>query len=759
MGVSHKTVRQLVTQKKKTIRDRQFFTSQLFAGHLADMAAAQTRRYGYNRRVKVLVVWETKNPERASTENEFIWINAGHPTITKHRAREDRYNLVCGLFSHELGHILYTDFLAGQTFVTRLEASQWYPEKPLLRNITEQRHEADIWADLATDPKRMQAFCKVAFRLLNIIEDGYVESKMLNRYPGVLGTCLAFMREVSFDDSPTLTQRIENEDSGESHIWLTLAGLILSYVKWGELKYGDEPLSDERIQTVFSLIGDLDNALANPNAKERICVVCTILVRCWPHVKDYLDFCAEREASGGAGSSSAVDIAEWLMGGLAGASKSASGSTMPVGEKAGSASPASAGSKRAATAAMAKKTDEDESDEEDTSDAPESGDAASESGEEDDETPGDAEAGTPDFSGPPGQDNDSSSEAQDVTAEEGGRIPLHHTDRVSAPSGGTVEQDGDYAGTGYAGAATDIERILGQIAEDAVYTTLEDQRTREINELAQSISYGDAHDGVNFVVHRISSVPQELKDAYNLVAPPLLQISKAMQRSVTQQLKDRRSGGKQTGLLMGRRLDIHALPRNDGHIFYKNRLPVQVPQMALAFLGDESGSMGSKDRVTYVRASAIILEDFCRCLGIPIIIYGHTEDYNVDLYSYAEFDAIDPNDRYRLMDISSRCCNRDGAALRFVAERLCQRPEEVKILFYVSDGQPAASGYSGTAAEADLQGILREYQRKGITFVTASIGDDRENLRRIYGNSCMDITDLTRLPIQLTQVVKQHIRT
>ena len=111
-----------------------------------------------------------------------------------------------------------------------------------------------------------------------------------------------------------------------------------------------------------------------------------------------------------------------------------------------------------------------------------------------------------------------------------------------------------------------------------------------------------------------------------------------------------------------------------------------------------------------------------------------------------------------MIDIAARGSNRDGAALRFVAEQLSKRPEEVKILILVSDGQPADSGYYGSAAEEDLRGIKQEYRRKGILFVAAAIGEDKQNIERIYGDSFMDITDLSQLPTKLTAVVKRHIR-
>lgn len=225
-------------------------------------------------------------------------------------------------------------------------------------------------------------------------------------------------------------------------------------------------------------------------------------------------------------------------------------------------------------------------------------------------------------------------------------------------------------------------------------------------------------------------------------------------------MKDQQRGGKQTGLVMGRRLDAHALCRNDGKVFYKNNLPNEIPKIAVGLLLDESGSMSCGDRATYARAAAIILYDFCQSLRIPVMVYGHSTGWSngVDLYSYAEFDSIDRDDKYRLMDIAARNSNRDGAALRYIAEQLSKRSEEVRILILVSDGQPADSGYSGTAAEEDLRGIKQEYKRKGILFVAAAIGDDKQNIERIYGDSFLDITDLNQLPVKLTAVIKRFLR-
>ncbi len=759
--VNHKQIKKLITQKKKTIRDRQLFTSPAMAAHFGDMAAAQTRRYHFTRRICVKIVWEPKKPEFiAATNDDIIFINAGHSLVTSSRDRIVRYNRILGMFTHELGHVLFTDFLMPQTYHQRMLAGRWYPEKPLLRTTDERRHEADLWDYFNQDESKKKALLKMAMNLSNIIEDGYIESKMLDRYPGKLGMGLKVFRDHRREEAPTLTQCIEKEEDG-GHIWITIMQLILSYSLWGEMKYGDEPLTDERVQVVFSLLPVLDRALLDSNPRERWNAVNAILIRCWPYIKDFLERAeemAKEAAEAGEEASSEGKVSE-LMSKLAGTSQEGTGSSTPIPEGTSGSHKLSSSEKRAETAKLAAAAGHaPESESEDEEAAGTSGEAGEEPQSED-EGAGEAAAAESgedpaDFSG-----GSSSDEAQKVSSSEGGRIPFTNTTTLSAPVGGSVHQDDAYEGLTYEDAASDIERVIDQMAEKAAHTELETKRTAELNTLANEISYGDIHEGVEKRVRRIASVDERLKEQYQMAAPPLLKISKKLQKSILQQLQEKRRGGKLTNLYSGRKLHVHALPRNDGRAFYNKKLPQDTPELAIALLLDESGSMSWGDRATYARATAIILYDFCRSLGIPITVYGHsTGSRSVDLYSYAEFESIDPDDKYRMMDISARNNNRDGAALRYVMEQLAKRPEDVRLLIIVSDGQPADSGYGGSAAEADLRGVKKDCERKNVLLVAAAIGDDKPSIERIYGDSFMDITNLEQLPQKLTQVVKRHIR-
>ena len=358
--VNHKLVKQRLNEKRSKITDRQFFTSRLFAGHLEDLAAAQTRRYHYNRRVRVNIYWNSKDSFFAATDNMSVKINAGHPFITKTKGRENRYQIILGVFAHELGHILYTDFLAGQTHHNYLGAHKWYPYPPVLATSADARRENAFWEYVKEDPKNLEMAQYIAGYISNVIDDGYVENRMLANFPGKLGYGLEELRQVHFEDIPTVTQLIEKEDTEGRHIFESIAQIMLSYAKYGEIKYGEELLSEERIQVVFSLINDIDTALMSRSGKERLVVINTIIVRCWDYLEDFCEECKKRqeEAEAAGGTSSIAQTLSEVLQSVAGGSAVGTGSSSPVPEGSGE-------SDTSATAKAREKTHEDAEESED----------------------------------------------------------------------------------------------------------------------------------------------------------------------------------------------------------------------------------------------------------------------------------------------------------------------------------------------------------------------------------------------------------
>jgi len=131
----------------------------------------------------------------------------------------------------------------------------------------------------------------------------------------------------------------------------------------------------------------------------------------------------------------------------------------------------------------------------------------------------------------------------------------------------------------------------------------------------------------------------------------------------------------------------------------------------------------------------------------------------MSLYSYVDFASKEPDEQYSLMNIQGRSNNRDGMALRIIADRLLQAPQQTKLFISISDGQPKAiPDYTGDLAAADMQKTLQEYRRKGIFFLAAAIGQDKEVIAKIYGKeNTLDITDLKLLPARLVQIIAQYL--
>ncbi len=166
--------------------------------------------------------------------------------------------------------------------------------------------------------------------ILNVLEDGYIEQRMILEYPGVLGSCLQTRRESDFELIPTVSQMAEMEEAGNSHIWRTVLQNILSYMKWGRIKYGETPLSDPRIQVVFSLLDELDQALVSTDFKDRCRTANLILIRCWPDIRSFMEECEERAASESTSGAGAEDLIKALAAAMAGSSTESSGTTDPV---------------------------------------------------------------------------------------------------------------------------------------------------------------------------------------------------------------------------------------------------------------------------------------------------------------------------------------------------------------------------------------------------------------------------------------------
>ena len=545
---------------------------------------------------------------------------------------------------------------------------------------------------------KLRVLSNLAFHISNIIEDGYIERLMKLRFPGTVAIGIELKNLRQSEMSPSLKDMLDNEFDALSII----NNLLLQYAIHGNIE-NQEGICNEYTAFLMDAVPVLDDALSNDNPKERLMCVNMMLVHCWKYIKPFME---------------KID-------------------KMPE-------EPESKSEDEESEA-------ESENPSENTSETPQSKAAQEIISKLDSEMDNSSQAP---------ENMSSSSLAEKLDESAGGeqeRLEHLKTDVENMLSDGTgsITKEDDYITET---ADHELENIVNQAAEAAVYTAVEDDILDEIKKTVKDIDFGDIHKNVDIVIHRQKELSGSEPELYDKAMTELKPISKMLQKSVMNVIKQRQRGATERGLLMGSRIDHTAYFRNDGKIFTKRNRQNDEISLAVGVLVDMSGSMCG-ERIRTAQAMTLVVYDFCRSMDIPVMIYGHDTTYGntVNLYSFAEFDSIDGKDKYRLMNIQDGGSNRDGCAVRFVAEKLYRRSEQSKLFIVVSDGQPADNGYYGTAAEIDLQNIRKEYVNKGVTFLAAAIGDDKPAIKRCYGEgSFLDITDLKEFPMTIAKLIARY---
>ncbi len=298
--VDHRKVRAMIEDRKSSITDEELFTSRLMCTHFEDIDTASTKVYNIGRKVRVVIRWRENDGFVAFTDNQTVFINAANTFGLESCPRKARYMIVQGLNGHELGHVLFTDFLATQSFFNLLSRHIWYPSAPPADTAEDADALSEIFEYVSDDPRNEKAVFKIVADINNIIEDGYIEDRMLRYFPGSIGQGMKFVRRLHYEDMPTLSEMIEDEEKGASTI-STVLQLLLSYVKFGKLKYGGAPLTDERVQIIFDLLPVLDRAVQSGDVKDRFAATNAVLLKAWKYVKEFIEELKSRTGSSGAG--------------------------------------------------------------------------------------------------------------------------------------------------------------------------------------------------------------------------------------------------------------------------------------------------------------------------------------------------------------------------------------------------------------------------------------------------------------------------
>lgn len=565
-------------------------------------------------------------------------------------------------------------------------------------------------------------FAQMAWDINNILADVHDENKVAEEFPGIPAKALAYPQVAMYESVPTFEdefKRVSDVSDNADKLQFMLS-LLLRYARFHDVKIEtDDCWENEFVLKLVECMDFIDDGIEEDNVDKRQENVNQILVACWPYIKAVIDEIKENtkdeESESGDGDSE---------------STGSKGSD----SKSSSSESGDSGDRKSEIEKRLEKVLE----------------GLKKSGRE-------SRTKTPEGLPKRMEDKDkkksSSSEEKSRDSKKRSETEESAKERLekakkSAPK---IEDDG--------AAERTAEKLKDEFAERKAMEELEGERLSAIHsEICRVDAKG--HAGVRVMAKRKTSVTGDMKAKYDAIAKDLLPVSKALQRQIKQTLQERCcDGGKMYGQIYGNRFEDRSIARIDGRYFSKTRLPQDPLKLAVAVLVDESGSMHG-EREEAARRMAILCEDFTRGLNIPTLICGHSTEGagTFALYSYVEFDKIDSNDKYRLVDIHARSQNRDGLALKIMCERLIKRPEEAKLLIVVSDGLPCDYDYGGISAEREMQEICKEYRKKGIAIFAAAIGNDKENIHGIYQEGFLNISDLSKLPREMVGLIRKHIK-
>ena len=284
------------------------------------------------------------------------------------------------------------------------------------------------------------------------------------------------------------------------------------------------------------------------------------------------------------------------------------------------------------------------------------------------------------------------------------------------------------------------------------------QKLDDTLQTPKGTSFGSANDGVSWHINRFPD--SDATDKVNYEAgSEILKIGRETAKKVKRFLVDN-AQAVSVNSYSGKKFKPSRVYRPVPKYFEKSRNENESPNCSIYVVGDQSGSMGG-GRIEAVKATFMVLCEMAQ--NIKQLRFGafghHASGYSVYIDNYILPEEDISKAKYKVMKVYTSGCNRDGAALRYVAELLKNENTDKKLLIMISDGQPNAGGYGGTAAEEDIRNAIAEYERFGVHIVAAAIGEDKERIKYIYGaERFMDITDLSQLPDTFCQVVSRVLK-
>lgn len=217
--------------------------------------------------------------------------------------------------------------------------------------------------------------------------------------------------------------------------------------------------------------------------------------------------------------------------------------------------------------------------------------------------------------------------------------------------------------------------------------------------------------------------------------------------------------------LVGTGIDSTRLGDSKKKYWYKKESDIDMPELAVLFMIDNSGSMDGKRRDSVVQ-SLVILNEVLKGQGIDYAMFTHQAIAGkpVVLHNFLMDFHSKERDKYRICDIHPNDGSRDGITLLWAEQYLLANTNCTnRIIIVLSDGEPmhysGKSSYTMPFSAQDSAEVAKSVIRRGTKIVAIALDDGGtpcyNTLKKIYGEtiSCENLERLPRLMLEL--VAKQ----
>lgn len=696
--------RERVQEEKKKMMNDEIFESAFYKEMLVSIAGEMTG--GTLKKVELVKnresTWAGRCNDQRVQLNLENRITASFPTVPL------KSDSMVGILGHECGHWNFSDFKLRKEYLNSLLKGEWYRKSPKAETEEEAQHLEEMNGYLkGKHPAAMVLLEETASFIQNMLEDIFVEQEMCKRYPGSIRRGILQNRVRRAEWIPSLTVQLEN---GYEPV-AVLLNLMAQYSLSGTVNNWEEK-TDELLEILELIKPVIDAAVIAEDSVLRMEAANRILLLIWKVLAEEI-----------------------------------------------------------------KDMDREQNEEQETQEGQPSDQAEPQNGrsEEPSEEEPKAQENMENSASSDGLKSGQSAQteltqkAKEKLEQIQAQLPVfllekdeETVNRTMQNKEGMAKADRQLLKEQVIETTDRLMEYIQGLAEEAAEKELEERICMELSRELLKTEFDGDHRKVKKRLQRESKVSAEAVLKWQECEDQVRKIMRRMKPRLLPVLSCQGTYLEQN-LFFGSQINYQALYEPSKRIYRNLEVRKQV-NTAVALLVDLSGSMEG-ERLEHARLCALCLYEFCRSAGIPILIYGHhtdrkykrVQDETVYLHSFAEFESSH-DDRYRIASMKAGGCNRDGAALWFVGEKLAKRPEKIKLLFSISDGFPNATCYSGARAEEDLMHIKDSLEKRRITMLTAAIGEDKKAIQRIYKEGFLDISDIEQLPYILPKQVLLHIR-